>query len=62
MLGLPNFREEKERKRRSNSLGLLGKFPQFVSERSEHPLYTYIAKVGNKIEKIVVLDNFQTKK
>ena len=49
-------------KRRPGSLGQEGKFPQFVSETSQHPLYTYIAKVGNKIEKTVVLDNFQTYK
>ena len=66
-MGVPNFREEGNKielkqKRRPGSLGLEGKFPQFVSETSQHPLYTYIAKVGNKIEKTVVLDNFQTYK
>ena len=64
---VPNFQEEGnkielEQKGCPGSLGLEGKFLQFVSETSEHPLYTYIAHVGNKIEKTVVLDNFQTYK
>ena len=66
-MGVPNFREEGNKlelkqKRRSGSLGVEGKFIQFVSETSEHPLYTNIAKVGNKIEETVVLGNFQTYK
>ena len=66
-MGVPDFREEGNKielkqKRRPGSLGLEEKFPPFVSEISQHPLYTYIAKVGNKIEKTAVSNNFRTHK
>ena len=61
---MPNFWEEgKEIGLKQKTLKFpwsLGEFLLFVSETSEHPLYTYTAKVWGKIEKTVVINHFQT--
>ena len=49
-------------------MGLEGQFVQFVPETSEHPplhfsddqIAPLIPKIGNKIEKTVLLDQFHT--
>ena len=49
------------------NLGIKGQFLQFVPETLEHPLHfsddqiaPVIPKIGNKIEKTVLLDQFHT--